>query len=98
MTKEGRFWCVRKFHYFSKNRGLGNSKIVSTKPYQVVPRVQGIDKRTSIAQFRDVLLNPTQDGSQLKLTIRPTLIGCHFGYGWRTQFYIAPLFLFSQAV
>lgn len=54
MTKEGNFWCVSKFHYFPKNWRLGNSKIVTTKPYQVVRVVQGIDKRQNITQIRDV--------------------------------------------
>lgn len=45
MTEEGNFLYVRTFFYFPKNWGLGNSKIASTKPFQVVPRVQGIDKR-----------------------------------------------------
>lgn len=44
---EGRdFWCIRKFHFSPKNRGLGGNYInLSPKPYQVITLFQGIDKK-----------------------------------------------------
>lgn len=67
---------------FPQNSGLEvNLNILSTNPYQAVPRFQGIDKIKRIAQF-EFPNNPILEGGQLKLIIRLTLTDSHFVQGW----------------
>lgn len=72
----------QEISYFFQKKGLeGNLNSLNTNPYRALPLFKGIDKRVNVDQIRSLKPNTIRNGSQLKLTSRLTLKGCHFRQG-----------------